>query len=68
MGAMITALFGAMGLGALVAVLIAVAVNRRGKVNSRGAFIAGLLVALLSSRARRSWTPSRRWRPARWLR
>ena len=47
MGAMITALFGALGLGALVAILIALAVSRRGQGQYRGAFIAGLVVALL---------------------
>lgn len=47
MGAMITALFVALGLGVLVAALIAVAVSRRGRPNYRPAFIAGLVVALV---------------------
>jgi regulator of protease activity HflC (stomatin/prohibitin superfamily) len=47
MGAMITALFFAVGLGALVAILIALATSRRGRGNTRGAFIAGLVVAVL---------------------
>jgi regulator of protease activity HflC (stomatin/prohibitin superfamily) len=47
MGAIITALFAALGLGALVAALIAVAVSRRGRPNYRPAFIAGVVVALI---------------------
>ncbi len=47
MGTLITTLLGALGLGALVAFLLVVAVSRRGKSSFRLATLAGLVVALL---------------------
>ncbi len=47
MGALTTTLFVAVGLGVVVAFLIAAATGRRGKPNVRTAVIAGLIVGLL---------------------
>jgi regulator of protease activity HflC (stomatin/prohibitin superfamily) len=47
MGALTTTLFVALGLGVVVAFLIAAATGRRGKPQTRSAVIAGLVVALL---------------------
>jgi len=47
MGTLMTTLFVALGLGVVVAFLIAAATGRRGKSNVRSAVVAGVVVALL---------------------